>query len=184
MRREKGMPLGGPCGGSGGRGGDVVLLADKTINTLSGARQKVHYRGAKGTNGVGKGKDGMHARDTVVKVPLGTIVRLGAGQDGPVCGEVRRGVPQSSWWLPRCANPIPRTPPSQLNVPGQTLVVSRGGRGGRGNQAFKTPQNRAPRLMEYGVEPLPTWIRLDLKLVGDVGVVGLPNAGKSTLLSR
>lgn len=91
MRREKGMPLGGPCGGSGGRGGDIVLLADKTINTLSGARQKVHYRGAKGTNGVGKGKDGMHARDTVVKVPLGTIVRLGAGQDGPVCGEVRRG---------------------------------------------------------------------------------------------
>jgi GTP-binding protein len=158
MRREKGMPLMGPCGGSGGRGGSVHVTAVDGLSTLTGVRQRIHVVAEGGCNGLGKGRDGGNAADVVVRVPVGTIVRLGAGHDGAIAGE--------------------------LTSPGQRLCVAKGGRGGRGNQAFRSATNRAPRLVEYGADGDERWIRLDLKLVADVGVIGLPNAGKSTLLSK
>ena len=155
FRREKGEPMGGPSGGSGGRGGHVILQCQEGINTLAGARERVHVKGDKGLNGVGKSKDGGNGRDVTVQVPVGTVVR---DFDGNIAGE--------------------------LTDPGETMIVSLGGRGGRGNKAFKSPRNKAPKLAEKGGEGTQRWIYLELKLVGDCGVVGMPNAGKSTLLKQ
>ncbi|GMH59135.1 hypothetical protein TrRE_jg3271 [Triparma retinervis] len=155
FRREKGEPMGGPSGGSGGRGGHVILECQEGINTLAGARERVHVKGGKGENGKGKSLDGSRGRDITVTVPVGTVVR---DFDGNVAGE--------------------------LTTKGQQMVVSLGGRGGRGNKSFKTNRNKAPKLAEKGGEGTQRWIFLELKLVGDVGVVGMPNAGKSTLLKQ
>jgi len=155
FRREKGEPLGGPSGGSGGRGGHVILECQEGINTLAGARERVHVKGSKGENGTGKSRDGQRGKDVTITVPVGTVVR---DFDGNVAGELKEN--------------------------GQKMIVSMGGRGGRGNKAFKTHRNKAPKLAEKGGEGKQRWIFLELKLVGDVGVVGMPNAGKSTLLKQ
>lgn len=156
FRREKGVPKGGPFGGSGGLGGHVHLVADKGLNTLARFRGRVHFRAEGGNNGLGKGKHGAGGRDTTVLVPVGTVVR--DNTTGRVVAD--------------------------LSDHGSSVRVARGGRGGRGNMAFKTDRNRAPRMCERGEPGVSRWLKLELKLVADAGLVGVPNAGKSTLLSR
>jgi GTP-binding protein len=153
FRREKGIARGGPSGGTGGRGGSVYLVCDANLNTLRPPR--VHFRATGGTNGKGSNWDGQLGEDVYVPVPIGTVVTLES--DGTTIGELLK--------------------------PGDTLRVARGGRGGRGNAYFKTDQNHTPRLSEKGDLGADRWLVLELKLLADVGLVGCPNAGKSTLLA-
>jgi len=154
MRREFRIEFGGPSGGNGGHGGSVYLECDSSLNTLSLLRRRVHHRGRDGTNGRGDSRHGQKGRDAVVYVPPGTIVR---DEDGVLAGE--------------------------LNKHGQRLLVAKGGRGGRGNEHFKTHRMNAPAFAERGETGAARWINVELKLVADVGFVGMPNAGKSTLLA-
>ncbi|MBF0193516.1 MAG: GTPase ObgE [Magnetococcales bacterium] len=155
FRREKYIPLGGPDGGDGGRGGDVVLVADSHLNTLIDFRYTQHLKAKRGMHGMGKDRTGRSAEHLVMKVPVGTLVRDDA--DGGVLFD--------------------------FTEDGQRFVVAKGGDGGHGNSRFKTSTNRAPRRADPGYEGVEIWLRLELKLLADVGLVGLPNAGKSTLIS-
>lgn len=152
--REKYKPFGGPDGGDGGDGGSVYLVADSSVVTLADLQNRVHWEAERGGHGKGKSQHGRKGKDLFVRVPLGTIVRDDSG------------------------NLI-----AELLEEGQRVIVASGGRGGRGNRRFATPTNRAPRYAEKGRPGEARWLRLELKLVADVGIVGLPNAGKSTLLS-
>ena len=154
FRREKFVPRGGPDGGDGGKGGDVVLVANPKINTLRYFGRKVQFRAENGENGGTANKTGASAPDLEIEVPLGTLVRTDKG------GLI-----------------------ADLARPGQRVVVAKGGRGGRGNARFKSSTNQAPRMAEKGEPAVERWLNLELKLVADVGLVGMPNAGKSTLLS-
>jgi GTP-binding protein len=155
FRREKYVARGGPSGGDGGRGGDVVLEADDQLSTLLDYRYQEHYRAERGQHGEGKNRTGRSGEDLVLRVPPGTYVT--DAETGESVGE--------------------------LLEPGDRLVVAKGGRGGRGNAAFASPTNRAPRKWEPGELGEERRLSLELKLIADVGLVGLPNAGKSTLLS-
>jgi GTPase len=154
FRREKYVPHGGPNGGDGGNGGNVALIANPKINTLRAFGRQVHFRAKDGERGGSSNKTGATADDLEIEVPLGTIVR---DDDGYIMAD--------------------------LNRPGQRYVVAKGGRGGRGNSRFKNSVQQAPRIAEKGEPGQEFWIQLELKLVADVGIVGVPNAGKSTLLS-
>jgi GTP-binding protein len=154
FRREKFVPRGGPDGGDGGKGGDVVLVANQKINTLRYFGRKVQFRADNGENGGSTNKTGASASDLEIEVPVGTLVRT---DDGELIADLARD--------------------------GQRVVVAKGGRGGRGNARFKSSTNQAPRTAEKGEPSVERWLRLELKLVADVGIVGMPNAGKSTLLS-
>jgi GTP-binding protein len=155
FRREKFVRKGGPFGGSGGRGGNIVFVVDPGLNTLSSFQHQVHYRAERGVHGMGADKTGARGPDLVVAVPQGTLVR--DADTGEVVAD--------------------------LAHLGQRVIVARGGRGGRGNSAFKSARNNAPRFAENGEAGEERWLELELKLVADVGIVGVPNAGKSTLLS-
>jgi GTP-binding protein len=155
FRREKFVRKGGPNGGNGGRGGNVILRVDPALNTLSNYQQQIHYRAERGAHGGGSNKTGARGPDLVLPVPRGTVVHN--ADTGEVIADLTR--------------------------PGRSVVIARGGRGGRGNAAFKSARNKAPRLAENGETGQELWITLELKLVADVGIVGVPNAGKSTLLS-
>ncbi|KAK4372558.1 hypothetical protein RND71_007942 [Anisodus tanguticus] len=159
FRREKFVPLGGPSGGDGGRGGNVYVEVDGSMNSLLPFRQSVHIKAGRGGHGHGKKQFGAKGEDVVVKVPPGTVVRE-AG-DGGIQGDVL----------------------FELLHPGQRALLLPGGRGGRGNASFKTGLNRVPKIAENGEEGPEMWLELELKLVADVGIVGAPNAGKSTFLS-
>src|SRR3954447_4064814 len=154
FRREAHVPRGGPDGGDGGRGGDVVLLCDDSLRDLEGFRRRVHWKADRGRHGEGSLRHGRTGETLEVRVPPGTQA---AGLDGARHDLVR---------------------------PGQRAVVARGGPGGRGNKQFATPPRQAPRFAEKGLTGEEGWIELQLKLLADVGLVGLPNAGKSSLLSR
>ncbi|MGH7443798.1 MAG: GTPase ObgE [Longimicrobiales bacterium] len=154
-RRETFVPLGGPSGGDGGRGGNVTLVADRQLATLLDFRYHQHYRAERGQHGMGKDRTGHAGADLTLRVPIGTVVR------DAVTGELL----------------------GEMVEDGQELLVARGGRGGRGNAAFATPTNRAPRKWEPGAEGEERRIALELKLIADVGLVGQPNAGKSTFLA-
>ena len=155
FRREKYIEFGGPDGGDGGRGGDVVVLCVDGLNTLIDFRYRQHFKGERGTHGMGKNRTGAAGEDVVIKVPAGT----------QVLDEDRESVV------------------ADLTEPGQRVVLLHGGQGGRGNTRFKTSTNQAPRLADPGVPGEERWVWLRLKLIADVGIVGLPNAGKSTLIS-
>ncbi len=155
FRREKYVPKGGPDGGDGGRGGDVVLRVVPNLNTLL-PFQYVHlYKAESGGSGAGRRKTGRKGKDSIVKVPAGTVV-----------------------FLDETGEQI-----ADLTVPGEEFVVARGGKGGLGNVHFKSSTRQAPRVAELGEPGEERWLRLELRLIADVGLVGLPNAGKSTLLS-
>ena len=155
FRREKYVPFGGPSGGHGGAGGSVYLVVDRNLNTLVHFKSRSHFKADPGGRGSGKNQQGKRGEDRLVPVPPGTMV-----YDADT-GELL----------------------ADLVDDGQRVLVAKGGRGGRGNSAFASPTNQAPRMAEHG-EPGPErWLRLELKLIADVGVIGMPNAGKSTLLS-
>jgi GTPase len=154
FRREARVPRGGPDGGDGGRGGDVVLVSDPSRRDLAALRYSRHFRGGRGGHGQGKQRHGARGDDAVVPVPPGTEV---AGLDSQRF---------------------------DLTEPGQRAVVARGGSGGRGNKRFATSTRQAPRFAERGLDGESGWIELRLKLLADAGLVGLPNAGKSSLLGR
>ena len=156
FRREKYVPMGGPAGGDGGRGGNVVFVADEGLSTLMDFKYRRHFKAMRGTHGQGKNMHGAGGEDLTVKVPVGTVIR--DDDTGEVIADLTRN--------------------------GQEVVVARGGRGGRGNARFATSVNKAPSLSENGEPGQERWVELELKLLADVGLVGFPNAGKSTLISR
>ena len=155
FRREKFRPKGGPDGGDGGSGGSVYLVADRNLRTLLDFRYRPQFVAERGQHGTGSDMTGASGADLEVRVPAGTLVLDAASGD-------------------RIAD---------LVVPGQTALIARGGRGGRGNTRFKSSTNRQPRRADPGGEGETREIRLTLKLLADIGLVGLPNAGKSTLLA-
>jgi len=156
FHREKFISKGGPDGGDGGRGGDIIFVADQNLTTLMDFRYRKIYKAANGRPGEGAMKSGKSSDPIIVKVPVGTIIK----------------------------NKETGQPIIDLNQNGQKEILARGGKGGRGNTRFKSPINQAPRKSEPGKPGEHLKLTLELKLLADVGLVGLPNAGKSTLLAR
>jgi GTPase len=156
FRREKFVPKGGPDGGDGGKGGDIVLQADRNLATLLDFRYRRRYSAERGEHGRGSDQKGRDGADCVIHVPLGTVVRVQGS--GAILAD--------------------------LVSHEQQFIVAHGGRGGRGNTRFKSSTNQAPRHTEPGEPGETRWLTLELKLLADVGLMGLPNVGKSTLLAR
>ena len=155
FRHEKYIEFGGPSGGDGGKGGDVIILAVENLNTLIDFRYQQHFKAKKGQNGMGSEMTGAKGDDLIIKVPVGTEIVADDGETVIV----------------------------DMTEPGQRFVIAKGGDGGRGNVRFKTSTNQAPRRSEPGWPGEEMWVWLKLKLIADVGLIGLPNAGKSTFLS-
>ena len=154
-RREKGVPRGGPAGGDGGEGGDVVMVADPQLSTLLDLGYRQHHRAERGLHGSGKNQTGKSGEDLIIRVPPGTILKDADTEE--ILGELLQA--------------------------GERLVVAKGGRGGRGNVHFVSPTNQTPVRWEPGALGEERRVELELKLIADVGLVGEPNAGKSTLLA-
>ena len=155
FRREKFIPHGGPDGGDGGKGGDVILEVKPTLNTLSSFRQNQRFKAEEGVKGGPSQRTGHNGKDLIIYVPPGTVIS--DADTGELIGD--------------------------LTEPGQQLTILKGGRGGRGNQHFATARNQAPHTAEKGAPAEEQRIKLELKLIADIGLIGIPNAGKSTLLS-
>ncbi|MFW5433635.1 GTPase ObgE [Paenibacillus apiarius] len=155
FRREKYVPMGGPAGGDGGRGGNVIFRVDEGLRTLVDFRYQKHFKAPRGDKGRNKSQHGANAEDMIVRVPPGTVV---------VDDDTQEII-------------------ADLTRQGQEVIIAKGGRGGRGNIRFATAANPAPELAEHGEEGEERWVVLELKVMADVGLVGFPSVGKSTLLS-
>ena len=160
FRREKYIPRGGPDGGDGGHGGDVVIAADRSLSTLQEFRYRREVRAERGAHGTGNRRHGADGADAVVRVPVGTLVFDATNEAADAA------------------------PLADLARDGDRYVAARGGNGGFGNDHFKTPTRQAPDFANPGQPSVTAELRLSLKLLADVGIIGFPNAGKSTLLSR
>lgn len=156
FRREKYVPKGGPNGGDGGNGGCVIFKADNSLATLIDFRYKRIYKAQNGANGMGGDKTGKTGKDTIIRVPCGSIIKDAAS--GNILAD--------------------------LTLDGEEYLALKGGSGGRGNARFATSTNQAPREAEKGISGKEREIEIELKLIADVGLIGLPNAGKSTLISK
>lgn len=156
FRREKYIPMGGPFGGNGGKGSDIKFMVDEGLNTLIDLRYKKQIKGEKGANGEGKAKQGKNAEDVIIRVPLGTVIT--DCDTGLIIAD--------------------------LTKKDEEVIVAKGGRGGRGNMAFATRSNPAPSFAENGEPGEYKKIKIELKLLADVGLVGMPSVGKSTLISK
>jgi GTP-binding protein len=156
FRREKYVPRGGPDGGDGGKGGDVLFKTSSRMHTLYNFRFKRHFKAQRGQHGRGKDQSGKGGKDLIIDVPPGTLIK--DAETGTLLKEFFEG--------------------------GETFVVARGGRGGLGNRHFATSRSRAPRHAQLGEPGQALSLKLELKLLADVGIIGLPNAGKSTLVSK
>lgn len=155
FRREKYIPAGGPDGGDGGKGGDVIFMVDESMRTLIDFKYKKHYVAESGKNGSGSNCTGKYGKDLIIKVPPGTIIK--DEKTGRVLAD--------------------------LVKPGEYIVAAKGGKGGKGNQHFATSSRQAPKFAQKGEPGEERWVILELKLLADVGLIGYPNVGKSTLLS-
>lgn len=156
FRREAYVPRGGPSGGDGGKGADIIIKADSQLGTLIDLRYQQHYYAKDGEAGRGKEQYGADAENIVIRVPVGTLVTT--AETGEILVD--------------------------LDADGKEFIAAKGGRGGKGNAFFKTATRQAPRFAQPGEPGEESWLQLELKLLADIGLVGLPNAGKSTLISR
>lgn len=156
FRREKYVPHGGPDGGDGGKGGDVILRVSTKIDTLLDLTSRVKHIAGSGAHGKGSNKKGKDGKDLIIDLPRGTVIK--DKESGRILKD--------------------------MSIGGENIVIARGGRGGRGNKHFATSTNQVPRMAEKGKPGEERWLALELKLLADVGLIGMPNAGKSTLLSR
>jgi GTPase len=156
FRREKFIPLGGPNGGDGGKGGDVLFEATPSLSTLLELRVRPHLKAEKGKNGMGKDRHGAYGKELKILVPVGTIIR--DAESGEVIAD--------------------------LIEPGKPMILLKGGRGGQGNARFATSTNKAPRFAQPGEPGEERWFKLELKLMADVGLLGFPSVGKSSLITR
>lgn len=155
FRREKFVPHGGPAGGDGGEGGDIIFKVNPKMNTLAPFGNRIHFRAQHGEKGGTSNKAGSDGKDVIVEVPPGTVVRR-ADNEQILADLVRSG---------------------------ESVIIAKGGRGGRGNSRFASAANQAPRIADKGEPGIEMWVILELRLIADVGIVGVPNAGKSTLLT-
>jgi GTP-binding protein len=156
FRREKFVPKGGPNGGDGGKGGNVIFESDSSLSTLIDLRYRRNYKAGNGKHGMGGDKTGKNGKDVIIKVPCGSLLK------DPLTNEILADLVNNN----------------------QNYLAAKGGKGGRGNAHFATPTNQAPRFAEPGEKGIEKEISIELKLIADVGLVGLPNAGKSTLISK
>jgi len=158
FRREKFVPKGGPSGGNGGKGGDVIFRAKKDIRTLIDFHYRQHFKAEDGRNGEGNNREGRSGKDLIIPVPVGTVI-----------SEIKDG---NESFL------------ADLAEDGAEYVVAKGGKGGKGNASFKSSTNQSPRKATKGKKGEEKYLKLELKLLADVGIIGYPNSGKSTLISR